>query len=70
MASLFCCPKTFGLEPYASAFASSGLGVLVFDYRSFGFSDSMRDQPRNLPDPYKHIEDWKQVGGNQQLHAF
>jgi len=46
----FCLPK------FAEHFASSGLAVLLFDYRCFGESDGT---PRNYVDPYRHLQDWQ-----------
>jgi len=43
------------LPGFAERFAARGLAVLLFDYRCFGASDG---EPRNLIDPYRHIEDW------------
>lgn len=46
----------FGMDKYAEAFASSGLAVFLFDYRGFGSSGGM---PRNLADPWRHLDDWR-----------
>lgn len=48
--------KDMGLGKYAEAFAVRGMATFVFDYRTFGGSDGM---PRNLVDPWRHIEDYK-----------
>jgi pimeloyl-ACP methyl ester carboxylesterase len=56
MAHGFGAEKTFGLPWYAERFAQNGLAVYVFDYRNFGHSDG---QPRNLVDPQRHNEDWR-----------
>lgn len=50
--------QTFGLEPYARAFAEAGIAVVMFDYRTFGGSEG---QPRGLISPFKHVEDYKSV---------
>lgn len=44
-----------GLHKYADSFASSGLAVLVFDYRSFGGSEG---EPRQWVSPARHTADW------------
>ena len=48
--------KTFGLPAFAERFVKEGLAVLLFDYRCFGDSDG---KPRNLANPYRHVQDWK-----------
>jgi len=45
MAHGFSCTRRDGLEPYAERFADAGLGVLLFDYRSFGDSGG---EPRQV----------------------
>lgn len=47
--------RDFGLHRYADMFASTGLAVLVFDYRGFGGSDG---EPRHLVDPKMQLGDW------------
>lgn len=47
--------RDMGLHPYAHEFASSGIAVLVFDYRGFGGSDG---EPRHWVSPIRHIMDW------------
>ncbi len=48
--------KDFGLQQYAEYFCAKGLAALVFDYRNFGESTG---EPRNLVNPWRHIQDWK-----------
>jgi len=45
-----------GLLPFAEAFASAGLDVLLFDYRCFGDSTG---EPRQLGYPSRHREDYR-----------
>jgi len=47
--------RSFGLLPYVKRFVSEGFAVFVFDYRNFGESEG---EPRNLVDPWRHIEDY------------
>jgi dipeptidyl aminopeptidase/acylaminoacyl peptidase len=56
MAHGFAAERTFGLPPFAERFARAGMAVLLFDYRCFGDSDG---QPRNLVNPFRHVQDWK-----------
>lgn len=56
MAHGFAAERSFGLKPYAERFVQNGLAVMTFDYRCFGDSEG---SPRNLVDPFRHIEDWK-----------
>lgn len=56
MAHGFAAEKAFRLPAFAERFAAEGMAVFLFDYRCFGGSDG---QPRNLVNPYRHIEDWK-----------
>jgi alpha-beta hydrolase superfamily lysophospholipase len=50
--------KDMGLHPYADGFASAGIAVLAFDYRTFGGSTGT---PRNWVSPRRHVQDWKSV---------
>jgi len=45
-----------GLEPFAEAFAETGLDVLLFDYRCFGDSTG---EPRQLGIPPRHRDDYR-----------
>jgi pimeloyl-ACP methyl ester carboxylesterase len=45
-----------GLLPFAEAFASAGLDVVLFDYRGFGDSTG---EPRQLAWPPRHREDYQ-----------
>jgi len=56
MAHGFAGQKDFGLQPYAEYFAGKGMACFVFDYRNFGTSEG---EPRNLVNPWRHLEDWK-----------
>lgn len=56
MAHGFGAERVFGLEPFAERFAGRGMAVFAFDYRCFGAS---RGQPRNLVNPFRHLNDWK-----------
>jgi dienelactone hydrolase len=56
MAHGFAGQKDFGLQPYAEYFAGRGMACFVFDYRNFGGSEG---EPRNLVNPWRHLEDWK-----------
>lgn len=56
MAHGFAATREMRLPAYAERFAARGLGVLVFDYRSFGDSAGT---PRNLVDPGRHVADWR-----------
>lgn len=47
--------RTAGLQPYAEAFATAGLAVLLFDYRYFGDSDG---QPREHINVAQQQADW------------
>jgi uncharacterized protein len=48
--------KDMFLEPIARRFADAGLGVLLFDYRSFGTSGG---EPRQRVFPRDQAEDYK-----------
>lgn len=61
MAHGFAAEKVFALPAFAERFASQGLAVLLFDYRCFGDSDG---KPRNLVNPFKHVQDWKAAVGH------
>jgi len=56
MAHGFGAQMDFGLRPFADRFTGRGMAVMMFDYRNFGRSDG---RPRNLVDPFRHVEDWK-----------
>ena len=56
MAHGFSAVKEQHLDRFAQAFASSGLGVLVFDNRNFGASDG---EPRQEIDPVQQIRDYR-----------
>lgn len=56
MAHGFAGTRRMRLPAYAEAFADRGLGVLLFDYRTFGDSAG---EPRNFVDPFRHVADWK-----------
>jgi dienelactone hydrolase len=56
MAHGFGALRSFRLPAYASQFASNGMAVLVFDYRTFGESEG---EPRQLVDPWRHLQDWR-----------
>jgi uncharacterized protein len=47
--------RSFGLAPFARAFAARGMAVLVFDYRHFGDSPGT---PRYLVSPRRQVEDY------------
>lgn len=51
----FGAEKSFRLPAFAEKFVEAGLGVFLFDYRNFGGSEGC---PRNLIDPFRHVEDW------------
>lgn len=48
--------KNFRLMAYAERFVQKNMAVFLFDYRTFGKSDGT---PRQLVDPFRHLEDWK-----------
>ncbi len=56
MAHGFGAEAAFGLPDFAEQFASAGMAVFIFDYRTFGESEG---QPRNLVSPKRHLEDWR-----------
>jgi uncharacterized protein len=56
MAHGFGGTRDAGLLPFAEAFASSGIDVLLFDYRGFGGSTG---EPRQLAWPPRHREDYR-----------
>jgi dienelactone hydrolase len=56
MAHGFGALRSFRLPAYAERFATAGVAVLAFDYRSFGDSTG---QPRQLVDPWRHLQDWR-----------
>ncbi len=56
MAHGFGAEQSMGLGEYAKRFVQRQLAVFTFDYRGFGRSDGT---PRNLVDPFSHVEDWK-----------
>jgi fermentation-respiration switch protein FrsA (DUF1100 family) len=56
MAHGFSAVKEQYLDNFAQAFASSGLGSLVFDNRNFGASDG---EPRQEIDPIQQIRDYR-----------
>lgn len=56
MAHGFAGTRRMRLPAYAEAFAERGLGVLLFDYRTFGDSEG---EPRNHVDPFRHVTDWQ-----------
>jgi pimeloyl-ACP methyl ester carboxylesterase len=56
MAHGFGAERNFRLPAYAEHFASNGIAVMLFDYRTFGDSEG---EPRYLVDPGWHVADWK-----------
>ena len=58
MAHGFAAERRFGLPDTASAFASAGFAVVLFDYRGFGGSTG---KPRELVSASHHVADWKAV---------
>jgi len=56
MAHGFAGTRDVTLPAFAEHFAHAGIAALVFDYRSFGASGGA---PRQLVDPWKHLEDWR-----------
>lgn len=54
------------LPAFAEHFAREGIAALVFDYRSFGASGGA---PRQLVDPWKHLEDWRAAIAFARAHA-
>lgn len=55
MAHGFGAERSFGLPPFAERFATAGMAVFLFDYRSFSDSEG---EPRNYVDPTRHLQDW------------
>jgi uncharacterized protein len=53
------------LPAFAEHFAREGIAALVFDYRSFGASGGA---PRQLVDPWKHLEDWRAAVALARTH--
>ncbi len=66
MAHGFAGQKDFGLQPYAEYFAGKGMACFVFDYRNFGMSEG---EPRNLVNPWRHLEDWKAAISHVRYHG-
>src|SRR3989449_10660329 len=56
MAHGFSAVKEMYLDRFAEVFAASGLGVLVFDNRTFGASDG---EPRQHIDPWQQVRDYR-----------
>ena len=56
MAHGFAAERAFRLPAYAERFAEAGLGVYLFDYRTFGESEG---QPRQHVNHWWHIQDWR-----------
>ncbi len=56
MAHGFCGTRDAGLEPFAEAFATAGLTVLLFDHRHFGASGG---HPRQLLSIRRQLADWR-----------
>ena len=57
--------RSFRLPAFAERFAEAGMAVFLFDYRTFGDSEGT---PRNLIDPFMHLEDWRAaVGAVRQM---
>lgn len=56
MAHGFGAERSWLLPKYAEIFVRAGCAVFLFDYRCFGDSDG---SPRNLVDPFHHVEDWR-----------
>jgi len=54
----FSALMAMGLEDYATAFASAGFAVLVYDHRNYGVSSGW---PRNETDPWQQVEDMRAV---------
>jgi alpha/beta superfamily hydrolase len=52
----FNCVKEMHLPKYADVFASAGLAVLLFDFRSLGASGG---SPRQELDPWQQAEDYR-----------
>lgn len=61
MAHGFGGERTFRLPAFAEKFTEEGMAAFLFDYRTFGDSGG---EPRNLIDPYKHVEDWRAAIGH------
>ena len=55
MAHGIAAERSFRLPAFAERFAQNGMAVFLFDYRNFGDSQG---EPRNLVDPFRHIQDW------------
>lgn len=56
MAHGFSAVKEMYLDRFAEAFATAGLGALVFDNRNFGASDG---EPRLEIDPWEQVRDYR-----------
>jgi fermentation-respiration switch protein FrsA (DUF1100 family) len=56
MAHGFSAVKEMYLDRFAEAFASAGLGAIVFDHRNFGASDG---EPRQEIDPWEQLRDYR-----------
>jgi fermentation-respiration switch protein FrsA (DUF1100 family) len=56
MAHGFSAVKEMYLDSFAEAFATGGLGALVFDNRNFGASDG---EPRQEIDPWAQVRDYR-----------
>src|SRR5438093_13269780 len=56
MAHGFSAVKEMYLDRFAEVFAAGGLGVLVFDNRTFGASDG---EPRQHIDPWQPVREYR-----------
>ena len=56
MAHGFSATRELRLDAYAERFADAGLGVLLFDYRSFGASGG---EPRQVVSIRAQLDDWR-----------
>jgi len=48
--------KDFRIPAFAKRFVEKKMSAFLFDYRTFGKSAG---EPRQLVDPYRHVEDWQ-----------
>jgi dienelactone hydrolase len=59
LAQGYAAERGFGTLGIIRALVDAGIAVFAFDYRGFGNSEVIRDQPRQLVDPQRQLEDWQ-----------
>ncbi len=51
--------SSFGTQGIIAALLREGISVFAFNYRGFGGSECIRNEPRQLIDPARQLEDWQ-----------